>query len=63
MNSISYKLSVEGAPCGFPDDEEPCWGEVEDIEEIYTGDDEYFVFACQGHRELGKYTPEVVAVG
>jgi hypothetical protein len=54
-----------GAHCfrykGYPD--EPCWGEVEVIEEEMDGDDWWWIHACQGHLDCycnpdGKYRPE-----
>jgi hypothetical protein len=28
---------------------EPCWGEVEVVDEEYNGDDYWWIHACEGH--------------
>lgn len=65
MNSPTYDPSTCcGSDC-FADgneEDEPCWGPVRVIEEEYSGDDWYWVHACEGHKEDyiigGAYIPE-----
>ena len=45
-------------------EEEPCWGEVEVVDEVCTEDysDCWWIHACEGHRDLcegGKYIKEL----
>lgn len=50
------------AECPHDREDEPCWGEVEVIDEHYTEDDSWWVHACQGHKgvyEGHPYEPEV----
>lgn len=60
MKDESYK-TCQGcdADCPHDSDEEPCWGEVKVIDEIYTDDDYYWVHCCEGHEDIwdknGKY--------
>lgn len=43
---------------------QPCWGQVECVEDYFENDDHYWVHACEGHRggtkycDYGGYTPE-----
>lgn len=39
----------------------PCWGDVEVVDEIESGDDWWWIHSCQGHmdeRDGGKYRVE-----
>ncbi len=39
-------------------DNEPCWGQVTVVDEIYSDDDSWWIHACEGHAERndgGKY--------
>ena len=66
-NSKSYN---PGACCGSNcfkfDDDEPCWGDVEVIDEEWTEEDSWWIHACQGHKSMwydyynGKYLKEDV---
>ncbi len=52
-----------GADCYAEDmyEPEPCWGDVECIDEIYSDDDYTWIHACEGHKpkwEGEKYLPE-----
>jgi len=59
----SYKRCCVGGECDFKSTpEQPCWGEVNAVDEIEGGDGEYWwVHACQGHSMGdGTYEPEPV---
>ena len=64
--SVSYDpQACCGAECYMLGciDNQPCWGNVEAIDEQCTEDysDCWWVHACQGHLQVyggGKYTPE-----
>ena len=46
------------------DDAEPCWGDVEVIDEDWCDEDWWWVHACQGHlrcRRDGVYVAEQLA--
>lgn len=66
MKAASYKKSeCCGANCDLLDcyDDQPCWGEVDVIDEDWTEDDWWWVHACEGHRlyrEGTAYIPEPV---
>jgi hypothetical protein len=38
-----------GAPCDFVRDDEPCWGDIDVVDEIVYDDDYSWVHACEGH--------------
>lgn len=62
--SPSYRSSeCCNADCHLGTVTEPCWGEVEVVDEEYDEQDYYWVHACQGHKILWDgipYVPESV---
>jgi len=62
----SYKPCHCGDDCfALPTEalNEPCWGQVEAVDEVHAGDDWVWVHACQGHSDCyegGKYKPEPI---
>lgn len=59
VQSPSYKPCHCGAACDFSDestDAEPCWGDVDAVDEVQCAEDEYyFVHACEGHFNFSEY--------
>lgn len=54
----SYEQCSCGSDCMSIDkSEEPCWGEVNAIDEINLGDDWGWVHGCKGHTDYSSYTP------
>ncbi len=51
-----------GAGCDFRNDNRPCWGSVDAVDEVKCGDDDYaWVHVCEGHNPLyfgGEYKKE-----
>lgn len=35
-------------------DNEPCWGDVKVVDEVSTGDDWIYVYACEGHADIAS---------
>jgi hypothetical protein len=54
MQSESYNpKACCGDDCFRFDDKEPCWGDVEVIDEIQIAEDDWgWIHACQGHKTL-----------
>ena len=51
MTTNRNKFCYCGASCYFEKSDEPCWGEVEAIDEYYSDDGDYeWIHACQGHK-------------
>jgi len=65
MSKYDYKeAECCGADCEFLDcdDDQPCWGQVEVVDEEFSDDYEYsrWIHACQGHEDIycgGEYIP------
>ena len=56
--SPSYRPSeCCNADCHLGTETEPCWGEVEVVDEEYDEQDSYWVHACQGHKGLWEHLP------
>lgn len=52
MNSKTYNpKACCNSPCDLEDDETPCWGDVDVIDEQYTQDysDYWWIHSCEGH--------------
>ena len=60
MKEIKYCYC--GASCFFEKSDEPCYGEVETVDETYSEDGDYdWIHACQGHINCfmgGPYIPD-----
>jgi hypothetical protein len=61
--SVTYiKAQCCNEDCYAIDNEEPCWGDTQAIDEEYYGDDDYYwVHACEGHQDKyhgGDYIEE-----
>lgn len=61
---LKYEPCECGADCWFRErsKEEPCWGSVYEIEELYDLDSGFYdwVHACEGHEDVyhgGAYKP------
>lgn len=59
----TYKKCECGSDCIYFDDNinEPCWGPVSAIDEVYDGDDWGWIHVCRGHGNVydgGEYIPE-----
>jgi hypothetical protein len=59
MNHSSYDIySCCNSPCWAEDNDEPCWGSVDVIDELTTVDGWEWIHACEGHTDSwwsGKY--------
>jgi len=49
-----------GAPCSFERDTEPCWGQINAVDEDYDDDGFYsWIHACEGHRQCSMGGPYI----
>jgi len=61
--STPYVPCSCGAGCPYEDknSDEPCWGPVHAVDEIYSEDDWWWIHACEGHHDKadgGEYIKE-----
>jgi len=49
-----------GAPCDFEKEDEPCWGDINAVDEVYDDDGYYeWIHACEGHRQCSMGGPYI----
>ena len=50
-----------GAPCSFKKEDEPCWGEIGSVDNIYNDETEFYdwIHACKGHEHCSFGGPYI----
>lgn len=61
-NESPTRSACCGAPCwaeGSPD-QQPCWGDIDVIDEEYDDENHWWIHGCQGHTNgyAGPYVPK-----